>query len=47
MRLEDKLTKRCIELGAYKASIIDVDKIIFDENLRNYCEMNHCTNDLF
>jgi len=22
--------------------MIDVDKSIFDENLRSYCEMNHC-----
>lgn len=36
------LIEKCIEHGAYKAFIIDVDKIPFDENLRSYCTANYC-----
>ena len=42
MNNQEKIIKKCIELGAYKAYIIDVDKIPFDENLRIYCEANYC-----
>lgn len=38
----DHLISMCIESGAYKAGIIEVEKIPFDENLRSYCEMNYC-----
>lgn len=41
MTLED-IVKRCSEFGAYKASMIDIDEITFDENLRSYCEVNYC-----
>ena len=41
MTLEAKLEK-ILELGAYKAAVIDVEKIPFDEGLRRFCEVNHC-----
>jgi len=42
MRLEEHLIKKCIESGAFKAFLINVDEIPFDENLRSYCELNYC-----
>jgi predicted metal-binding protein len=41
MTLED-VVKKCNEFGAYKASMIDVNEISFDESLRSYCEVNYC-----
>ena len=39
--LED-IVKKCNEYGAHKAFVIEVSQIIFDENLRSYCEVNYC-----
>lgn len=41
MTLETMIDK-CLELGAYKAAIIDVEQIPFDKGLRHFCEVNHC-----
>jgi predicted metal-binding protein len=41
MTLEN-IVEKCKEFGAYKAYLIDVDKIPFDENLRSYCAANSC-----
>lgn len=42
MVLDKELVEKCINYGAHKAFVIDVDHISFDENLRNYCKMNYC-----
>ena len=42
MGFEESLVEKCIQHGAHKAFIIDVDKIVFDEGLRTYCEANYC-----
>ena len=42
MDLIQQFIQTCIEAGAHKAFVIDVDKIPFDENLRPYCEANIC-----
>lgn len=39
---EENLIKTSIKAGAYKAFVIETDKIAFDENLRSYCEVNYC-----
>ncbi len=44
MESENDLIKTCIKAGAYKAGVVTTDKIPFDENLRSYCEVNHCGN---
>ena len=44
MQLDKDLIRACIEAGAYKAGVVTTDKIPFDENLRGYCEANHCGN---
>lgn len=36
------LEEKCIEYGAHKAFIIDVDQIPFDRGLREYCVANYC-----
>lgn len=36
------LLDECLKNGAYKAYLIDVDSIPFDEKLRAYCEVNQC-----
>lgn len=38
----ESIVENCRKNGAYKAFLIDVDKIPFDENLRSYCESNAC-----
>jgi predicted metal-binding protein len=42
MQTEEKLVENAIQYGAFKAFVIDVDKISFDEGLRSYCAMNYC-----
>ncbi|NME72025.1 DUF2284 domain-containing protein [Flammeovirga aprica] len=42
MLKEKKMINVCQNKGAFKAHIIDIEKIIFDEKLRAYCEVNHC-----
>jgi predicted metal-binding protein len=42
MLTEEMLMGNAIQYGAYKAFVIDVDKISFDEDLRSYCTMNYC-----
>jgi predicted metal-binding protein len=42
MNSEVNLVNKCLKHGAYKAYIIDVDKIPFDKGLRKYCEANYC-----
>ena len=32
----------CLEAGAYKAAVIEVERIPFDKGLRAYCEANAC-----
>jgi predicted metal-binding protein len=38
----ENIVENCKDYGINKAYIIDVDKIPFDENLRNYCTANYC-----
>lgn len=38
----ENIAEKCNEYGAFKASVINVDEIQFDENLRSYCEANSC-----
>lgn len=42
MTIEENLIEKCLQHGAFKAFIISVSDIPFDENLRSYCEMNYC-----
>ncbi len=42
MTSDELLIEKAIQFGAYRAYVIDVDKITFDEGLRNYCEVNYC-----
>jgi predicted metal-binding protein len=44
MEFEESLVEKCVQSGAYKAFVIDVDKVTFDEGLRTYCEANYCGN---
>ena len=40
---EDKeMLDACLKNGAFKAYIVDVKNIPFDESLRSYCEANQC-----
>ena len=41
---EQKLLQQVLDLGAYKAAIIPVDKIHFDKGFRAMCESNACGN---
>lgn len=43
MELE-QLAAEAVILGAYKAGIIEVDKIPFEAELRKSCEVNYCGN---
>ena len=38
----DTVVKKALELGAYKASIIDVEKIVLDASFREMCKSNAC-----
>lgn len=38
----DEMAKVCLDYGADKATVIDVEQIVFDEGLRSYCEANYC-----
>lgn len=40
--IDVNLVDKCLEYGAYKAYIIDVEKIPFNKVLRTYCEANYC-----
>jgi len=42
MQEEKEMVNVCLKNGAYKASMIDIDNIPFDEKLRVNCEMNQC-----
>ncbi|WP_430937222.1 DUF2284 domain-containing protein [Saccharicrinis sp. 156] len=39
---EKELIDICLKHGAFKAHMISVDNISFDERLRDYCEVNQC-----
>ncbi len=38
------LAEKSVELGAYKAHVINTDEIVFDKELRKFCEANLCGN---
>lgn len=42
METNETLIQACLDAGAFKASVIDVAQIPFDEELRKYCEANSC-----
>lgn len=39
---KEEFAEKAVEMGAYKAGLMQVDKITFDEGLRSYCEANYC-----
>lgn len=41
---EQKLVELAIKLGAYKATVVPVEKIHFDRSFRSLCESNACGN---
>lgn len=41
-KIFDALTEKAISLGAYKASVIDADKIVTDRAFRDMCASNAC-----
>lgn len=42
MKTKEELVEAALEYGAFKAAVIDVEEIPFDETLRAYCEANYC-----
>ena len=45
MRMQpQELTARIVEMGAYKAALLDVSLIHFDRKFRELCESNACGN---
>ncbi|KXX71138.1 DUF2284 domain-containing protein [Flammeovirga sp. SJP92] len=42
MLKENEMIEVCLTKGAFKAHMIEVSRITFDEKLRKYCEVNHC-----
>lgn len=42
MLTDEMFIEKSVQYGAYKAYVIDIDKITFDEGLRSYCEVNYC-----
>ncbi len=43
-KIYEELVEKAISCGAYKAQVIDIEKIRFDEGLRKACEANYCGN---
>ena len=41
-KIFDTLTQSALDLGAYKASVIDADKIVTDRAFRDMCASNAC-----
>jgi predicted metal-binding protein len=39
---QKKLVEDTLELGAVNATVVDVEKILFSDEVRKYCEMNSC-----
>ena len=39
---DNQLISTCLDSGAYRAAVIETDRIPFDESLRAYCEANAC-----
>lgn len=42
MKQYEEMEQYCMECGAFKAKVIDTDRIPFDEELRKACEANIC-----
>ncbi|NLW11620.1 MAG: DUF2284 domain-containing protein [Clostridiaceae bacterium] len=42
--LISKMVQETIELGAYGAGAVEIDKIVFDRGFRSLCESNACGN---